>query len=140
VVANVISGNGGSGIVLNGSSGNTVVDNRIGTNAAGTATIPNGGDGLWITQKARGNEIGGTDFVDSVTHLANNPTGTKGTVPPVFAVPPLGNLISGNSGNGVMIEGGSPGNTLNGNFIGTTANGDGALGNGGNGWPGTPQE
>jgi parallel beta-helix repeat protein len=133
VVANVISGNGGSGIVLDGSSGNTLVDNRIGTNAAGTAAIPNGGDGLWITQKARGNEIGGTDYVDSVTHLANNPTGTEGTVPPVFVVPPLGNLISGNSGNGVMIEGGSLGNTLNGNFIGTTADGDGALGNGGNG-------
>jgi len=133
VVANVISGNRGSGIVLAGSSANTVVANRIGTNAAGTSAIANRGDGIWITQRSRGNEIGGTAFVDTATGQANNPTGTKGTVTPVFVVPPLGNLISGNGGNGVMIDAGSRGNALNGNFIGTTANGDGALGNAGNG-------
>ena len=133
VVANVISGNRGSGIVLAGSSANTVVANRIGTNAAGTSAIANRGNGIWITQRSRGNEIGGTAFVDTVTGKANNPTGSKGTVTPVFVVPPLGNLISGNGGNGVMIDTGSPDNTLNGNFIGTTASGDGALGNAGNG-------
>ena len=68
-----------------------------------------------------------------MTGQANNPTGSKGTVTPVFVVPPLGNLISGNGGNGVMIDAGSRGNVLNGNFIGTTASGDGALGNSGNG-------
>ena len=133
VVANVISGNRGSGIVLAGSSGNTVVANRIGTNAAGTSAIANRGDGIWITRRSRGNEIGGTAFVDTVTGQANNPTGSKGTVTPVFVVPPLGNLISGNHGNGVMIDAGSRDNALNGNFIGTTASGDGALGNSGNG-------
>ena len=133
VVANVISGNRGSGIVLAGSSANTVVANRIGTNAAGTSAIANRGDGIWITQRSRGNEIGGTAFVDTATGQANNPTGTKGTVTPVFVVPPLGNLISGNGGTGVMIDTGSRGNALNGNFIGTTASGDGALGNAGNG-------
>ena len=133
MVANVISGNRGNGIVLAGSSSNTVVDNRIGTNAAGTSAIANGGDGIWITDGSRGNEIGGTAFVDTVTGQANNPTGSKGTVTPVFVVPPLGNLISGNGGNGVLIDDGSRGNVLNGNFIGTTASGDGALGNGGNG-------
>ena len=133
VVTNVISGNQGSGIVLAGSSANTVVANRIGTNAAGTSAIANRGDGIWITQRSRGNEIGGTAFVDTVTGQANNPTGSKGTVTPVFVVPPLGNLISGNRGNGVMIDTGSRGNALNGNFIGTTASGDGALGNAGNG-------
>jgi parallel beta-helix repeat protein len=133
VVANVISGNRGSGVVLAGSSGNTVVDNRIGTNAAGTSAIANRGDGIWITQRSRGNEIGGTAFVNTVTSQANNPTGSKGTVTPVFVVPPLGNLISGNGGNGVMIDAGSRGNVLNGNFIGTTASGDSALGNAGNG-------
>ena len=133
VVANVISGNGGSGLVLAGSSGNTVVANRIGTDAAGTSAIANGGDGIWISQRSRGNEIGGTAFVDTTTGQANNPTGNKGTVTPVFVVPPLGNLISGNDGNGVTIDAGSRGNVLNGNFIGTTASGDGALGNAGNG-------
>ena len=133
MVANVISGNRGNGIELGGSSSNTVVDNRIGTNAAGTSAIANGGDGIYITHGSRGNEIGGTAFVDTVTGQANNPTGSKGTVTPVFVVPPLGNLISGNGGNGVLIDAGSRGNALNGNFIGTTASGDGALGNGGNG-------
>jgi hypothetical protein len=133
VVANVISGNRGNGIELGGSSSNIVVDNRIGTNATGTAAIANGGDGIYITHGSRGNEIGGTAFVDSVTGKANNPTGNKGTVTPVFVVPPLGNLISGNRGNGVLIDTLSQRNALNGNFIGTTASGDGALGNAGNG-------
>jgi len=133
VAANVISGNRGSGIVLAGSSANTVVANRIGTNAAGTSAIANGGDGILIAGGSRGNEIGGTAFVDGATGKANDPTGDKGTAAPVFVVPPLGNLISGNGGDGVMIGTGSHGNVLNGNFIGTTASGDGALGNAGNG-------
>jgi parallel beta-helix repeat protein len=133
VVANVVSGNHGSGIVLAGSSGNTVAANRIGTNASGTAAIANGRDGLRIVGGARRNEIGGTEFVDSATGQANNPTGDKGTVTPVFVVPPLGNLISGNLGAGVFIGSQSSGNILNGNFIGTTARGDSRLGNGGSG-------
>jgi parallel beta-helix repeat protein len=133
VVANVISGNQGSGIVLAGSSGNTVVANRIGTDATGAVAIANHRDGIRITQRSRGNEIGGTAFVDTATGRANNPTGTEGTVTPVFVVPPLGNLISGNGGNGVTIDGGSLGNVLNGNFIGTTASGNAALGNRGDG-------
>jgi len=133
VVANVISGNRDSGLVLAGSAGNTVVANRIGTDAAGTRAIANGRDGMLISGNADGNEIGGTEFVDTATGKANNPTGSKGSVPPVFVVPPLGNLISGNRGDGVLIDAGSRGNVLNGNFVGTTADGDAAIGNGGDG-------
>jgi parallel beta-helix repeat protein len=133
VVANVISGNTGSGIVLAGSSGNTLVSNRVGTNAAGSGPIANGGNGLLLTRRAAGNEIGGIAFVDPATGQANNPTGSKGQVTPVFVVPPLGNLISGNDRNGILIAAGSAGNVLNGNFIGTSADGDGAIGNRGNG-------
>ncbi|HTS97483.1 MAG TPA: hypothetical protein VMI33_12755 [Streptosporangiaceae bacterium] len=133
VVANVISANRGNGIELYGSSGNTVVSNRIGTNRAGSRAIPNGGNGIVITGRSDRNEIGGTAFVDKATGQANNPTGTKGTVTPVFVVPPLGNLISGNARNGLLIDDGSRDNVLNGNFIGTTADGDGAIGNLGNG-------
>ncbi len=133
VVANVISGNSGSGIVLAGSSGNTVVANRIGTNAAGKSRVANGGDGITITRRSDGNEIGGTEFTDTATGETNNPTGSKGTVTPVFVVPPLGNLISGNAGSGVLIDAGSRHNVLNGNFIGTTAHGDAAIGNAGDG-------
>jgi parallel beta-helix repeat protein len=132
-VANVISGNTGDGIALNGSSGNTIAANRIGTNPAGTAAIRNGGNGISLTSRASNNEIGGTAFVDHATGKANNPTGSKGTVTPVFVVPPLGNLISGNGENGVWIATNSNGNSLNGNFVGTTANGNAALGNAGNG-------
>jgi hypothetical protein len=130
-VSNVISGNQGNGITLG--SLNTVQDNRIGTNPAGTAGIPNRDNGIRIVGRSYANEIGGTAFVDSATGQANNPTGSKGTVTPVFVVPPLGNLISSNGFNGVLIDDGAGHNQLNGNFIGTTANGDASLGNGANG-------
>ncbi len=132
-VSNVISGNSGNGITLSGSSINTVQDNRIGTNPAGTSAIPNRYNGLAITGRSYANEIGGTAFVDSATGKANNPTGSKGTVTPVFVVPPQGNLISSNGLNGVLIDAGAGHNELNGNFIGTTATGDAGLGNGANG-------
>ena len=133
VVSNVISANAGSGIVLAGSSGNTVVSNHIGTDRAGAGALGNGADGIVLTDRAAGNEIGGTAYVNPATGQANNPTGSKGTVPPVFVVPPLGNLISGNTGNGVLINAGARRNRLNGNFIGTTGHGDVALGNAGDG-------
>ncbi len=129
VVSNVISGNVGNGISLHGSSGNTLVDNRIGTNPAGTAAIANGGNGIWLTASSNGNEIGGTAFVDTSTGAVNDPTGDKGTVAPVFVVPPLGNLVSGNNQNGILIDFNSQRNVLNGNFVGTTASGNGAIGN-----------
>ncbi len=50
-------------------------------------------------------------------------------MPPVFVVPPDGNLVSGNGENGILIDADSQNNVLNGNFIGTTANGDGGIGN-----------
>jgi hypothetical protein len=132
-VGNVISGNAGNGIELSGSSLNTIAANRIGTNAAGTSAIANGQDGIAITAGSNRNEIGGTEFVDSATGQANNPTGSKGTVTPVFVVPPQGNLISGNGGDGVLINEGSQDNVLNGNFIGTAADGNSPLGNAGDG-------
>jgi len=133
VVANVISGNAGNGISFHDSSGNTVVANRIGTNPAGTSAIANGANGIWLTSASTGNEIGGTIYTDSATGKTNDPTGNKGTVAPVFIVPPLGNLVSGNAHDGILIDTLSIDNTLNGNFIGTNASGEAAIGNGADG-------
>ncbi|HTU82686.1 MAG TPA: right-handed parallel beta-helix repeat-containing protein [Candidatus Acidoferrales bacterium] len=132
VVGNVISGNLRNGVAIDGSSNDTVAANYIGTNPAGTLPVGNGGNGIAIENNAKSNEIGGTVYVDARTGMANDPTGDKGTSTPVFVVPPLGNLISGNREDGVLIVS-STGNALNGNFIGTSAGGNGPLGNGGNG-------
>lgn len=129
-VSNLISGNRGAGIRMIHSTYNTVVANRIGTNAGGSAAIPNLHGGIEMISGSDHNQIGGTVFVDSKTGIANNPTGTKGTVPEVYVVPPLGNLVSGNSRHGILIAGQSRFNMLNGNFVGTTADGDAAIGNG----------
>jgi uncharacterized repeat protein (TIGR01451 family)/CSLREA domain-containing protein len=106
---NVISGNR-DGVVVAGTSlakGSAVQGNYIGTNAEGTVALGNAQGGIRVT--SRGNLIGGTG-------------------------PGEGNLISGNgtlgnaaSGKGIEVPGG--GNRIQGNLIGTDANGTGALGN-----------
>ena len=99
---NLISGNTGVGIDLSGSA-NVVLGNRIGTNAAGTAALANSGDGIDVF--ASNNTIGGT---------------ASGA----------GNVISGNSGDGIQITGtGVTGNVVLGNLIGTNAAGTGAVAN-----------
>ncbi len=124
-LSNVISGNGGSGILIEGAAAtaNTVVDNNIGTNAPGTAALGNGGNGIEITNGARLNTIGG-----------NAPTGTfTGTQTQAPGKPADGNVISANGDDGVLITGGAEYNTLSGNFIGTDVTGMHAFGNRGDG-------
>lgn len=128
-VSNVISGNYRNGIAIYGSKANVISRNFIGTDPAGSsdATFGNRQNGILLTAGSSDNLIGGQVAGD------NNPTGTKGTVPPVFSRPPQGNLISGNSQDGVLINGGSTKNILCGNFIGTDESGTIAVGNGLNG-------
>jgi len=108
---NVIAGNDGAGILIQGASatGTIVQGNYIGTNAAGTAALPNAVFGVNILN-APGNTIGGL-------------TATPGTAP--------GNVISGNAQSGISIQT-AAGNTnvIQGNIIGLAANGTTALGNG----------
>ena len=106
---NVISGNGtagvvGDGVVISGATGNTVLGNRIGTNAAGTAAVANAFNGVRLQNSATGNTIGGTT------------TGAR-------------NILSGNTVNGVLVQTGAGTNTIRGNFIGTDATGAVALPN-----------
>src|SRR5262249_10118711 len=73
---NVISGNRGEGILLDGADDNVVQGNYIGTNAAGTGALANGNNGVFLTNGAADNLIGGTA------------DGAR-------------NVISGNVGNGI---------------------------------------
>jgi hypothetical protein len=112
---NIISGNS-AGIAIaadinNPAANNLIQGNLIGTDAAGTAAVPNG-SGISISEGAN-NTIGGT------TASARN-------------------IISGNSNRGLVITTGynSPvvtANVVQGNFIGTDITGTAKLGNAGGG-------
>jgi YVTN family beta-propeller protein len=103
---NVVSGNGGTGVVLQGSGAtdNRVQGNFIGTNITGAAALPNDFGGMDIIQNAANNTIGGT---------------TQGA----------GNVISGNKLSGIGIQTGATGNRVQGNFLGADATGGADLGN-----------
>jgi len=113
---NVISGNTQWQVGIGGSAtttGNIVVGNYIGTNAAGSGSLTGaaGGDqgGVQIYGGANGNTIGGT---------------TAGA----------GNIISGNSGDGIDITGsGTTGNVVEGNYVGSDVTGIIGVANGGDG-------
>jgi hypothetical protein len=122
-LSNVISGNRGNGIGIYGANANRVAMNNIGTSFAGTAAVPNRGNGILVTNRSSGNMIGGQ------ATGGNAPVSYNGSTP-VFVRPPQGNLVSGNRGNGILLTGGATGNTLSGNFVGTTPSGTAALGNG----------
>ena len=107
---NLISGNGGEGVVIYGSGtmNNTVKGNYIGTDTSGTAALPNADDGVEINDGASYNVIGG------------DTAGER-------------NLISGHNNpgmDGIAIGNGAMSNTVKGNYIGTDASGTLALPNG----------
>lgn len=54
---NLISGNGGPGVFLSQSSFNTIEDNQIGTDAAGTGALGNAGAGVEVYGNSFGNAI-----------------------------------------------------------------------------------
>ena len=122
IVQNVISGNSFSGgsptyysavyVANAGANGNVIAGNYIGTNAAGTAALGNGGAGIYVAGGAQ-NTLIGADGSSSASDAAAR------------------NVISANTGEGVIIEGTSSGaNTTGtivaGNYIGTTASGTSA--------------
>lgn len=107
IARNVVSGNIHYAVYLLGASAsvNSVEGNFLGTNAAGTAALPNGWDGVAI-ENAPNNTVGGT------TAAARN-------------------VISGNERYGVLIQGsGATDNCVRGNYIGTNASGSAAVANG----------
>ena len=101
---NVISGNNSSGITITtSSSGTLVIGNYIGTDASGTAAVPNLGDGLFVEDSV-GTVIGGASSGE-------------------------GNLISGNSSLGIGLFTNVTLSRIQGNVIGETVGGA-PLGNG----------
>ncbi len=126
-LSNVISGNVGNGIGLYAANDNQFAMNYIGTDITGTEDLGNGGNGMLLMYGSADNTIGGE------ATGGNNPTGGDDTADIVIARPPMGNLISGNAVDGVYMTGQATGNLLVGNFIGTDASGDVALGNSGDG-------
>ncbi len=57
---------GGHGIHVNGTSGNVILDNSIGTDATGTLVRPNGLDGIFVNSSGA-NSIGGISGLGSMT-------------------------------------------------------------------------
>lgn len=107
---NVISGNSQQGVRVEGTNAfsNTVRGNVIGLNVAATTALANGQTGVL---------------------LINAPSNTVGG-----ALGGEGNLVSGNSGSGIQIEGAlARGNLVLGNVVGLDGTGIVARGNGGNG-------
>lgn len=108
ILRNIISGNTEAGIIITGSAStqNVVASNYIGTDATGTAAVANGGNGI-VIEGASENLIGGPEEID-------------------------GNVVSGNSGTGVLIrghltEGSAEQNQVFNNLIGLTGAGDQVL-------------
>jgi len=101
----LISGNGGDGIHINVGNGTQIQGDEIGTDATGSAALPNGGAGVGVQ--------GG---VVSDTLIGGG-------------IPSTRNVISGNIVSGVSINGGADGTVVEGNYIGTNAAGTAAIGN-----------
>ena len=105
---NLISGNDGNGIKIEGNTANQVLGNYIGTNIDGSASLGNTERGIEINGGGSSHVIGAA---------------TAGA----------GNLISGNGWDGVLVWFGAHDNVIEGNVIGTDVTGTVDLGNGFNG-------
>jgi CSLREA domain-containing protein len=159
--SNLISGNSATGVRIMGAGAdnNVVAGNRVGTNAAGTAALGNGGAGVWISSgdgNVVGSSLAGDTLVsgnlgDGVLFSGNSSntilTGTWSglNVSGTAAIPNggsgvalssstantvgPGNVISGNSQNGVLVWSVSTSNLVTGNIIGLNVAGTAAIGN-----------
>lgn len=102
---NLLSGNTIAGVRIAGADANKVLGNFIGLDAAGTSALANG-NGVELIAATSDNDIGGS-------------------------AAGAGNVISGNTGDGVEIFGAEPeGNRVRGNRIGTDAAGATPVANG----------
>src|SRR5262249_53644220 len=99
--SNVVSGNGGNGVAGDGRDKH-VVGNRVGTSADGTAAVGNG--------------LGGVRLDGGAGHVGGTAAGA-------------GNLISGNTGDGIEVGASANGCEILGNLVGVNAGATRALPN-----------
>ncbi|MGH3584499.1 MAG: CSLREA domain-containing protein, partial [Mycobacterium sp.] len=144
----------GVAVTVGDADANTIAGNRIGTNAAGTAAVANGSSGVAIMAgmgNVVGSALAGDTLLSgnvgdgvSVTNTATgtvvqncwvglNAAGTAavgnegqgidigGTTGAVIGP---GNVASGNALSGILLISGAAGNTVAGNFVGTSASGN----------------
>jgi parallel beta-helix repeat protein len=105
---NVISGNTVDGMRIFGAS-NVVIGNYIGTDVSGTADLGNGANGVTL-------QFGGGAGVPSGNQIGG-PTAAER------------NILSGNNQYGLLIDFGTSGDLVQGNYIGTDVSGSAAIGN-----------
>jgi hypothetical protein len=104
---NLVSGNIYTGIQIadKGTTTNLVEGNYVGTDVNSTSALANAGDGILVNNGATNTTIGGTAAADR-------------------------NLVSGNSGIGVQVDGtGTKNNRVEANYIGTDVTGTKAVAN-----------
>jgi hypothetical protein len=107
---NLISGNSSNGIYIDSSDGELlarytrIIGNYIGVNRTGSAALPNGGRGIHFNRSVRSSTIGGPNAGE-------------------------GNLISGNTQEGISIGSSDNNNQIIGNFIGVNAGATAAVPN-----------
>ena len=157
---NCISGNGISGVFLNGAAAvqNMIQGNYIGTDDSGELVVSNANDGITVSgapsnticgnvisgNGTNGVFLAGADAVGNI--LAGNFIGTDAagklalgnrnggvTITASGNLIGAGNVISGNPPGGIFLIGGASGNLVQGNLIGLSAAGTNALPNGGDG-------
>gem|GEM_PF-441485 len=125
---NLISGNGSSSasgiqLVSAAATGNTIQGNYIGTNAAGTAGLPNNRDGVEIGTNATGNTVGGAAAGAGNLIAFNGRHGVRLISNPANNVV-QGNTITNNAASGIDASFGGTGNRFDANSI----NANGQLG------------
>jgi parallel beta-helix repeat protein len=102
---NVISGNIGDGVVIDGAASTTITGNLIGTNVSGDAAVANRGSGVVV----RG-------AVSTGSTIGTAEDGGQ-------------NVISGNTGRGILLTAGATGISITGNLVGLSSDGSKAVGN-----------
>jgi hypothetical protein len=128
IVGNQILANSGEGISITDAPSNAIINNIIGQNRLnGVAILDPSASGNLL----QGNDIGtnpsgeSLDNIENGVFIVNSPANTIGGTSAIAR-----NVISGNEGDGIALEGPeATGNLAEGNYIGTDPTGTAGLGN-----------